>query len=316
MPTTRNKRPVAIVDIGSSSIQITVARVHEAGIETIDRAKFNAKLRIALDRSGRLTSGVMDHVVEKLIEFRQLADAHSAPVKATATATLRAATNADEFVERIQNEAGIEVQVITGFREAALVYAGVRHGLPRLDHQTLVCVDVGGGSTELALGHSAEPIALSSIALGTLVVHRRWLGFNDIGAGRVRRARSAMRARLTDAVSFIERTPIEHYVCTGGSAQRIAKIARLIEGKPTADVHGYPLTQKALEAVISAVSDARSPDGRRSIPGMDPERADQLLGGAIIYLELGRILGLTHWTVSMSAIRTGLLLQMDRETNC
>ena len=48
---------------------------------------------------------------------------------------------------------------------------------------------------------------------------------------------------------------------------------------------------------------------------MDPERANQLLGGAIIYRELGRLLGLKQWTVSMSAIRTGLLLQIDQETN-
>ena len=93
LPASVEKRPVALVDIGSSSIQITVARVHDAGIETIDRAKFNAKLRVALDRNGRLTDDVMDHVIEKLMEYRQLADQHCAPVKATATATLRAATN-------------------------------------------------------------------------------------------------------------------------------------------------------------------------------------------------------------------------------
>ena len=257
----------------------------------------------------------MDHVIEKLVEYRVLAQKHTAPVKATATATLRAAANAEEFVQRIQDEAQIEVQVISGFREASLVYAGVRHGLPDLEEQGLLCVDVGGGSTELASGSADRAQFLTSIAVGTLVVHRRWLGFEEISSNEVKRARKGLIKRLKPHALFAVKNPMTHHVCTGGSAQRIAKIARIIEGKPDAEIHGYPLSTACLDAVIARVVGARTSEGRKAIPGMDPERANQLLGGAIIYRELSRLMALEQWTVSMSAIRTGMILELDEQVN-
>jgi exopolyphosphatase/guanosine-5'-triphosphate,3'-diphosphate pyrophosphatase len=306
------QKPVAVIDIGSSSIQITIASVGSEGIETLERAKNSARLRMALDRHGHLAKVVMKRVTGILSEYRKLADAHQAPIRATATATLRAAVNAQEFVDLVRIETGIEIEIISGFDEARLVYRGARHGLPQFDGQEFLCIDAGGGSTEWALGREASPQILATVPIGTLVVHRRWLGFGHIGPGQERRASRRLHRLLKPLCTSMARRFDGRPVCTGGSAQRIARVARELSGEPDASIHSYSLTRESINAVIDHIVSARSPAARSEVPGMDPERADQLLGGALIYQAIGQLLQIDEWTVSMSAIRAGMILDFSK----
>ena len=73
-------------------------------------------------------------------------------------------------------------------------------------------------------------------------------------------------------------------------------------------VHGYRLERAALGAVVDRLMRAPTVGERRGLPGMDPERAGTLLGGALVFEALTRLLGLSGWTISMDALRTGLIV--------
>lgn len=306
---------VAAIDIGSNSIHLTLARVRPDGrIETIARLKDPARLAGALDADEYLSDLAIDRAVATLGRFRALADVHRAVVRATATAALRAARNADVFIARAQAEAGVEVVRITGHVEARLTWLGVCHGLPGLATRPALAVDVGGGSTELVCGCGPTVRFAASVPVGSLVTTRKWLSALPITPRMVRVARAAIAERLAPSLKVARSTGYEQAVATSGSAQRIARIARALEtGNAGArDVHGMRLTVAAVKQVVDRLCAAGNSNARLTVPGMDPERADTLLAGALIFEALATGLGIEAWTVSMSALRTGLLIDTAR----
>lgn len=301
-------RPVAAIDVGSNSVQLTMARVEGDRILIIDRLKNPARLGDAVGPDGRLDPAAVERLLDTFRAFRRRIDAHDALVRATGTAALRAARDADAFVARVAAETGIHIERISGAEEGRLVLVGVLHGLPKLREAGPLCVDVGGGSSEMVVGRAGRVAAVASLPLGSLVVCRRWLGPDPIARRTVRRARQEIERRLAGRAADVARLGFTHAVATGGSIQRIARITAALDGRRPVSVHGQRLERARLRDVIDRLGRARSGDERRAIPGMDPERADTLLGGALIFDVLGEALGIDGWMVSMEALRTGLIL--------
>lgn len=301
-------RPIAAIDIGSNSIQITIARLVDREIDIIHREKDVARLAKALGTDRRFSAQTMDRTLSTLRRFRILAESFGAVVRTTATAAVRLARNGGELIARAADEIGLDIQLITGADEGRLVLAGVIHGLPELRAAAPLCVDVGGGSTELILGQGARATILASIPIGSLVVQRRWLGDDPVGRAAVRRARQHLMSVFAHRAADMKRAGFSHLIATGGSAQRIARVWRGIGGELTLDVHRTALSKTDIDTVVARLTRAKTRAERLTIPGLDPDRVDSLLGGALIFQSLGRLLETQDWTVSMSALRSGLLV--------
>ena len=104
---------MAAIDIGSNSIHVTVARVSDANIRVLAAQKRSARLGAALSRNGDLSDQTIDMVVDILRDFRQLAQTHKAVIRASATAALRIARNGQTVVNRVRDEVGIDVTIIS-----------------------------------------------------------------------------------------------------------------------------------------------------------------------------------------------------------
>lgn len=298
-------RPIAVIDIGSNSIHLTLARVHAGRIETLMRLKDAARLAAHLGPDGALDATSVDRAVATLGRFRDLADVQGAEIRATATAALRAARNRDVFIERAWREAGVRVELISGHAEAALTYRGVRHGLPQMvaAGDRLLSVDVGGGSSELAVGGEARPEFSTSVALGSLNSTTRYLA-DPITKAKMRRAWRVLNAGFQPALAAVRQVGFRHAVATSGSIQRLARLLH----PDTRSLHGSSMTRAEIDQVTLQLAQARTQQERRRLPGMDPERADSLLGGALVYKVLTHGLDIDTWIISVTALRTGLLL--------
>ncbi len=304
---------VGAIDIGSNSIHLTLARVRDGGaIETIARLKDPARLAGELDARNHLSAQGIERAVATLGRFRELAAVHGAHLRATATAAVRAARNADEFLHRAAHEAGVHVELISGHDEARLTYRGVRHGLPKLADDRILCVDSGGGSTELACGRGERVSLATSVAVGSLVISKRYLMPDPVHPRRVRQAQADIAKALAPHLAVVRRVGFDHAIATSGTIQRVARMAKVLAGDSRAsrDVHGQRITAEAIDHVIERLTAAPTQAHRLCLPGMDPERADTLLGGALIFQALARGLDIQQWQVSMSALRTGLLLDI------
>ncbi len=314
-PTSRtahlHERPVAAIDIGSNSVFLMVVQIRDGRpCAVLERVKHRARLGAAIGLDGALAQDAVDAAVAALCGFRAVIDRHGAQVRATATAAVRRATNGDQLLNRIRDEAGIDVELITGQREAELVFLGVQSG--PVAHARMLCADVGGGSTEVVVGHGGCVQSAVSLPVGAVTLSHPRLFPAPVSAAEQEGVRHDVR-RLLAACPNLGQGGWDRAVATSGSAQRIAQVINAWGGRsPRRGVDGTIVTRADLARLRTALAGARSHDERLSIPGMDPERADVLLGGVFIFEELSIALNIEQWHVSMAGLRMGLVAEALR----
>src|SRR5215468_4150746 len=116
---------------------------------------------------------------------------HGAQVRAVATSAVREAQNKDEIIRRARDEAGLDLEVVSGKEEARLICLGVLHGKPRTARS--LCIDIGGGSTEVATAVGEEPTELYSVAIGAVRLTEIFQADGDISPKRLRLIREYAR---------------------------------------------------------------------------------------------------------------------------
>ena len=154
---------LAGIDIGSNSVRLLVAEVFRgSSYRILDEEREPTRLARSISSDGRLDKDAMERTLEALATFKQIAAGYQvSALRTIATCAVREATNGPEFCERIQKEVGLNVEVISGEREARLAFSSVQHAFD-LNGKNIVIADIGGGSTEVvfATGSLVESIFL------------------------------------------------------------------------------------------------------------------------------------------------------------
>ena len=215
---------LAAVDIGTNSIHLVVARVDAERFEVVEREREMVRLGSSARDMKRLTPAAINRGIEVLTRFRQVAAIHGARLRAVATSAVREAENRSTFIERARVEAGIDVEVISGFEEARLIHLGVLQAVPVYDRQVLVC-DIGGGSTELVVGRKGDILTARSLKLGAIRLTRRYFAKNKLNGDAVEACRRDIRATLAPAVREIERLGFDVAVGSSGTIGAICQMA-------------------------------------------------------------------------------------------
>ena len=300
---------LAAIDIGTNSVHMLIARIASNGrFEVLTRQKEMVRLGSGEGEMKQLEPDAMDRGIEALARCRQLADSFDAPVYAVATSAVREALNAEVFLERAAKEAGVEVQVISGYEEARLIQLGVLQALQVFD-RPLVLIDVGGGSTEVLFGLGGSVTYARSVKLGSLRMTRSFFPGGVVEGDAVKRCRRYIRGELA---------PIEHdtatfrheiAVASSGTAETLAAMVLARRGGAVPQkLNAATFTRDELGQVISELADAATPEERRKLPGIEAARADILLGGALVLDEMCRAVGVEELTISEYALREGVLL--------
>ena len=168
----------AAVDIGTNSFHLIIVKINlDESLTVIDREREVIRLG---SHKGEGLSLISPEEIKKgvnvLKRFKKLADMYSAEIYAVATSAVREANNGKEFNEKVLKKTGIEIEVIDGKKEAGYIYKGVKKALPYKDKR-LLCVDIGGGSTEVILGNNNEIIFGESIKIGAVRLSKKF--FSD-----------------------------------------------------------------------------------------------------------------------------------------
>ncbi|MDQ2679164.1 MAG: Ppx/GppA family phosphatase [Actinomycetota bacterium] len=300
---------LAAIDIGTNSVHMLIARVAGNGrFEVITRQKEMVRLGSGQGEMKELESAAIDRGVAALARCRSLADSFDAPVFAVATSAVREALNAEAFLTRAHDEAGVDVQVISGYEEARLIQLGVLQALPVFDKR-LALIDVGGGSTEVLLGWKGAATYARSIKLGSLRMTRRFFPDGVVEGDAVERCRSYVANQL--APMMHEVADLEHDIAVASSGTAEALAAMVFARRGTAapqTMNAATITRDELGAVIESLAAARTTEERRKLPGIEDSRADILLGGGIVLEQVCDALGVERLTISEYALREGVLL--------
>jgi exopolyphosphatase/guanosine-5'-triphosphate,3'-diphosphate pyrophosphatase len=300
---------LAAVDVGTNSFHLVVARTDDDGrFEVIAREKEMVRLGSGSGDMKRLDDAAMDRGIETLTRFAQIAAISDAPLRAVATSAVREAENHAEFLRRAREEAGVEIEVVSGIEEARLIHLGVLQAVPVYDERVLLC-DIGGGSTELLVGERGEVLTARSFKLGAVRLTNRFFPGERLHPSAVSSCSSYVRSVIQPFVREVEHHGFTVAVGSSGTIQAMAQLAHVRGGdEPLRTYNRFPLTAKAIRSIVKDLVGAPSVRARSRLPGMDPRRADIILAGALILQGVVESFGIDELQVSDYALREGVLL--------
>jgi exopolyphosphatase/guanosine-5'-triphosphate,3'-diphosphate pyrophosphatase len=286
---------VAVVDIGSNSTRLLVARVDDGTVTELDRRSLVTRLGEGVDRTGRLSAEAQQRVLQVLGDFAPaIADCDRRV--AVLTSAVRDAENGAEFTRHVADGYGLDARTLTGDEEAALTFAGATAGRQGGD---VLVIDVGGGSTELVAEH--EHVSTQN---GVVRHSERHLHDDPPTSGQLAALARDVREDLARTVTFAF---AGEAIAVAGTATQCAAIDLGLEPYDAARVEGHVLTLARLRELldeVAAVPLAR----RRKIPGLDPDRAPVIVAGIVILLQVLGHFGLDRFTASEHDILWGVAL--------
>jgi len=300
----------AAIDIGTNSIHLVVARLDDSGrFDIITREKESVRLGHGSGEMSELAPDAIERGIATLRRFRQVADGENARITAVATSAVREATNKDDFIRRARDEAGIDVQVISGAEEARLIHLGVMQAVPIFDKQHLV-VDIGGGSTEFILARGGHTQVGRSLKLGAIRLTDRFFADGIIRSKQVRDCRDYVRAYLAPIAREVNDRGFEIAVGSSGTINAVAAMASARRGREASrSINNVAFTRSELGAIVETLIAVRNPESER-LPGLDPRRSDIIVAGALLLEQIFDQLNIEEMIASEYALREGVLLDL------
>ena len=313
-PQARNSRPgirphsVAFMDFGTNSVRLLVVRFEPKDAYTVlHRLKKAVRLGEGEFSERQLNAAAMQRAVAAARHFAEVARAAAAKeIVAVATAATREALNRDVFLEMVRRETGLDVCVISGREEARLIYLGVTSGIDLGDQQAL-SIDIGGGSTETSIGTRQEALYLNSLKLGAIRLSDQFLRgeTGPIGRSLYDRIKAHVRHEASRTVRELGDFNIDAAIGSSGTIKALADVCvRAATGRSrrNKDVLKYEDLVEGVKMLCSL-----SLEKRRDLKGLNPARADIIIGGAAIVDALMEDLGIRELQVSDRGLRDGLL---------
>ena len=309
----RSIRKVAAIDIGTNSTHLLVASVDTTlGTFSIDQAeKSTTRLGERDPDTGQLSAAAMQRGFDTLRRFCDLATSHSVEqIVTAATSAVREAPNGREFLQKIKDGLGLEVDLVSGPEEARLIYLGVLSGMSFGDRPHLL-LDIGGGSTELILADGRDARALTSTRVGAVRLQRDFVKDDPIPPQRRSFLQAFIQGSLEPAVDKVHRrikpgeTPV--LVATSGTAMAIGALAASEDERPPLKLHGYRVSRHRLDRVVDRLV-AMTPEQRRELSPINDRRAEIIVPGALILQTTMQMLGVDELVLSERALREGLIV--------
>ncbi len=297
-------KPVAALDCGSNSTRLLIANSDEA----LRREMRITRLSQGVDSSGTLTSEALQRSYDVLSEYRSYMDAlEVGRGLLVATSAVRDAANGQEFLSRAREITGVDARILSGDEEATFSYNGATADLTPDSRPTLI-VDIGGGSTELAMV-TDRTMHSYSMQLGCVRVTERALGSGIVTPESDARARDMISAELEKAWSaepaFREAAGNVRLV---GLAGTVATLAQLDAGLSTYDrdaVHHRVITRSVVERWRDTLA-RETPQARLARPGMVAGREDVLTAGLYVLDAVLERFGVTELLSSENDILDGI----------
>jgi exopolyphosphatase / guanosine-5'-triphosphate,3'-diphosphate pyrophosphatase len=294
---------LAAVDLGSNSFHMVVARYSHDQLVIIDRLREMVRIASGVEKNGRIDKEAAARALACLERFGQrLRDMHANSVRVVGTNTLRVARRKQAFLERAREALGHPIEIISGMEEARLIYSGVSHTMPSQPGKRLV-VDIGGGSTELAIGEGLTPLELESLRMGCVSISERFFNDGRISAKRLGRARVAARLELEPVQAAIRRRGWEHAAGSSGTVRAIGEALRELDPQATT------IKAEGLERVLNYLVDAGH-TRELNLAAITEDRRAVFPGGAAILAEVFDVLGIEEMRIAEGAMREGLLYDM------
>lgn len=298
---------VAAIDCGTNSTRLLIARGSgEGGMETIEREMVITRLGAGVHATGVLDPMAIERTLDALRRFRAPIDRHGVErVRVSATSAARDASNREELFGGAEEVLGVRPELLSGREEARLSYLGAVAELDPAEGPFLV-VDIGGGSTEFAVGFGGEPDGAVSVDMGCVRLTEQYLRGDPPRPEELSAVLSVVEAYLDDVVREVPQTREASLMV--GLAGTVTTVAAVELGLARYDprlIHHFRLTRAAAEDVFRTLATEARAD-RIHNPGLEEARADVIVGGCCVLVAVLRYFELDACLVSEADILDGL----------
>ncbi|PSB19549.1 Ppx/GppA family phosphatase [Phormidesmis priestleyi ULC007] len=313
-PTVDRARILAAIDVGTNSIHMVVTQIQPSlpAFTVIERNKTTVRLGDRCKQTGRLTPEAMQRAIVALKRCQDIAKSLNAEqIIAVATSAVREAPNGQEFLQQVEDELGLWVNLISGTEEARRIYLGVLSGM-KFDNQPHIIIDIGGGSTELILGDGHEPRTLSSTKVGAVRLTSQLITTDPISNVEFQQLQAYIRGMwerpIDELRSQLKPGECPRMVGTSGTIETLAILhSRDKFGTVPAPLNGYQFSLKDLREWVNRLRKLSYAD-RLLIPGMNDRRAEIILAGALILQEAMTLLGTDSIVICERSLREGVVV--------
>lgn len=307
----------AAIDIGSNSVRLKIATVHQHHLKTLHEDREVVRLGESVFQTGVISPDAMANTIRALKRFQKAVQMHVADkVRVVATSAMRDARNAAAFTAWVKSATGWQVEVISGLEEGRLIHLGVVSHEPGAKGRCLL-VDLGGGSCEITLSDQGRIREMVSLPLGAVRLQQEFVHVDPPGKEDVARLRQFVDRELKRAERKMGAPRVGLVVATSGTAAALSEAAIAMASK---NGHGRAHSKdgitrteqvRRLSEKLAKMSNVQ----RASIPGIGPKRSEIIICGAVVYTHLMERLGLKGFRYSPLGLRDGILAQMLAEVD-
>ena len=279
----------AAIGIGSNSLRMLLAEIRGGELHRLKRYREGMRTFAALDENGNIVPEMIVLACQKVGEFvAQARQAGAETVHIFATSAIRDAKNQAEFIEQLERAVQLPVEVCPGELEARLSYIGATGKRPS------GLIDIGGGSTEIAMGKGMNVREAVSLQLGAVRLFR---SHPIADAATAEKALEAARQLVRPEAAHFQTQETLQWVGVGGTFTLAAALAQQIPWNEKEKIHQYVLSRSKVREILMLLA-PMPVEERLLLPSMQPNRADIAAHGMAILLACMEELALETITVS------------------
>lgn len=304
---------IASIDIGTNTVLLLIAHIADDGtISTLEYEQRTPRLGKGVDKSKNLHPESMSRAIDALREYRSLISKHSPDVTvAFATSAVRDANNRNEFIEMVKKETNLDVEVLSGSDEALWTFRGAVSGLGSTSKTAVI--DIGGGSTEITIGHHTTVERQISIDMGSVRLTERFFLHDPPLTNELLDAQKWVSSELTRMTDFSLRDCFVAGVA--GTATSLVILRRGLREFSVDAVAGSFLTLPHVKDLYENLHKHSSSEILRLSRVMEG-RSDIITAGTLILLEMMRHFDFVVLAVSERGVRYGICLrEWERRRN-
>lgn len=309
---------LAAIDIGTNSTRLLISDFSDSGSKILERTMEVTRIGRNINSTGKISRSAADDTLKTLTRYKDLMVKHNViKYRAVGTSAVREASNSQWFTSYINKNSGIIIDTVTGDDEAYLSFNGASKDLslsPEDRSRKMLVLDIGGGSTEFILGIPGSKTGpqvdmVKSLNIGSVVLTEKFIKGTLPERDELERLESYIRSNIGEVVENIPGEKDMRIIGVAGTITTLAAIDLELDEYDSKKIHRHELSYKWIKEIYKILCSADLVD-RKQIIGLAPDRADIIIGGTAILLEILKMLNRKILIVSEQDILDGIIYSL------
>lgn len=301
---------VAIIDLGTNTFNLLIVEVNnDKTYSTLLQSKIAVKLGEGGINKGYIAENPFERGIEAIKTYNQTSREYNVErTFAVATSAIRGASNGAEFVQRAKQETGIEIAIISGDKEAEIIYHGVRKAVKMDNTAYSLIIDIGGGSTEFVIANGKEIIWKQSFLLGVARLIELFNPSDPIQKDEIEQYNNYLHAELRPLFEAVKKYPVTELIGSSGSFDSIAEMLthkyytpRILDGK-TEFTFDLEQCRQLHETIVKSTTAERT-----QMKGLIAMRVDMIVVSSLLVHFIINAFDITKMRLSTYSLKEGLL---------